>query len=100
MLVHYLSLFCILIVFGNRIRELRKEKGWSQEELALRSGLDRSYVGGVERGVRNIALNNIFRLAEETKTARYMGVTRNTLIYRMQKFGLKTKRTSTPDEPA
>lgn len=42
---------------------LRKEKGWSQEQLALQSGLARSYLGGVERGQRNIALENIVRLA-------------------------------------
>ncbi|MBS1198187.1 MAG: transcriptional regulator, family [Proteobacteria bacterium] len=42
---------------------LRKEKGWSQEQLALHSGLARSYVGGVERGQRNIALENIVKLA-------------------------------------
>jgi len=42
---------------------LRKEKGWSQEQLSLQSGLARSYLGGVERGQRNIALENIVRLA-------------------------------------
>jgi transcriptional regulator with XRE-family HTH domain len=43
---------------------LRKDKGWSQEQLALQSGLARSYLGGVERGQRNIALENIVRLAK------------------------------------
>lgn len=43
---------------------LRKERGLSQERLALESGLARSYLGGVERGQRNIALLNIVRLAE------------------------------------
>lgn len=42
---------------------LRKEKGWSQEQLALQSGMARSYLGGVERGQRNIALENIAKLA-------------------------------------
>ncbi|GMV29548.1 MAG: hypothetical protein AMXMBFR59_16730 [Rhodanobacteraceae bacterium] len=42
---------------------LRKERGWSQERLALESGIARSYLGGVERGQRNIALLNICRLA-------------------------------------
>lgn len=42
---------------------LRKEKGWSQEQLALHSGMARSYLGGVERGQRNIALENIVKLA-------------------------------------
>jgi len=51
-------------VFGLRLIEVRKEKGWSQERLALESGLARSYLGGVERGQRNIALLNIYKLAE------------------------------------
>lgn len=51
-------------LFGNRLVELRKARGWSQEQLALESGLARSYVGGVERGQRNISLLNICRLAD------------------------------------
>jgi len=50
-------------VFGLRLSEIRKSKGWSQERLAAESGLARSYVGGVERGQRNIALRNICKLA-------------------------------------
>jgi len=52
------------VLFGMRLVKLRKEQGWSQEQLALESGLARSYLGGVERGQRNIALLNICRLAE------------------------------------
>ena len=52
------------ILFGVRLIELRKSKGWSQERLSLESGVARSYLGGVERGHRNIALINICRLAE------------------------------------
>lgn len=50
--------------FGKRLAALRKARGWSQEALALESGIARSYLGGVERGQRNIALVNICRLAE------------------------------------
>lgn len=50
--------------FGLRLSEVRKSKGWSQERLAAESGLARSYVGGVERGQRNIALLNICKLAD------------------------------------
>jgi len=49
--------------FGKRLAVCRKAKGWSQERLALESGIARSYLGGVERGQRNIALINICRLA-------------------------------------
>ena len=52
-----------LVKFGQRLRELRIAKGFSQEALALSSGLDRSYVGGVERGQRNVSLINILKLA-------------------------------------
>ena len=52
------------VLFGRRLVELRKQKGWSQEKLSLESGVARSYLGGVERGQRNIALINICRLAE------------------------------------
>lgn len=48
--------------FGRRLAELRRARGWSQERLALESGLARSYLGGVERGQRNIALLNLLRL--------------------------------------
>ena len=50
--------------FGERVRELRKQKGLSQEALALACDLDRSYIGGVERGERNISLINIHKIAE------------------------------------
>lgn len=52
------------MLFGKRLVELRKNKGWSQEALALESGIARSYLGGVERGQRNIALINICKLAD------------------------------------
>lgn len=50
--------------FGERVRRLRKKIGLSQEKLALACVLDRSYIGGVERGERNISLNNIYKIAE------------------------------------
>lgn len=51
-------------LFGLRLAQLRKKRGWSQERLALESGIARSYLGGVERGQRNLSLVNICRLAE------------------------------------
>jgi transcriptional regulator with XRE-family HTH domain len=50
--------------FGARLREVRKQKGFSQEGLALACGLDRTYIGGVERGERNISLVNIQKIAD------------------------------------
>jgi DNA-binding XRE family transcriptional regulator len=50
--------------FGDRMRELRKLKQLSQETLALACDLDRTYIGGVERGERNISLINIYKIAE------------------------------------
>lgn len=52
------------VLFGQRLAQVRKTKKWSQERLALESGIARSYLGGVERGQRNIALVNIHRLAD------------------------------------
>jgi transcriptional regulator with XRE-family HTH domain len=49
--------------FGARLRELRHRGFLSQEQLALLAGLDRSYVGQVERGERNLSLENIYKLA-------------------------------------
>lgn len=49
--------------FGRNVRRLRKEKGLSQEDLAYRAHLHRTYVGGVERGERNISLENIVAIS-------------------------------------
>ena len=52
-----------LVKFGSRIRSLRERTGLSQEALAAKSGIHRTYMGGVERGERNLSLKNIFRIA-------------------------------------
>lgn len=49
---------------GKRIRELRLERGWSQEFLAAESGLNMNYLGGIERGERNPSLKNLARIAD------------------------------------
>jgi transcriptional regulator with XRE-family HTH domain len=51
-------------LFGERVRVLRQEQGLSQEELAYRAGVHRTYLGGIERGERNPALKNIAAMAE------------------------------------
>ncbi len=48
---------------GKRVRELRLQTGLSQEEFAARCGLDRTYMSGIERGKRNVALRNIEAIA-------------------------------------
>ena len=53
----------ILIQFGNRVRKLRKEQGLSQEELAFRVDLHRTYIGMIERAEKNITLLNIEKIA-------------------------------------
>lgn len=54
----------ILARFGARVRELRLSKGYSQESFAAKCGLDRTYIGGIERGERNLALRNIENIAK------------------------------------
>ena len=53
----------ILKIFGDRVRELRKEKDISQEELAHRADLHRTYIGMIERAEKNLTLLNIERIA-------------------------------------
>lgn len=54
----------ILERFGLRVRELRREQGFTQESLAAACDLDRTYIGGIERGERNVALRNIEAIAD------------------------------------
>jgi transcriptional regulator with XRE-family HTH domain len=60
--------------FGDHVRSVRAARGYSQEELADRSGLNRTYVGSVERGERNVSLLNIHKLAAA------LGVAPSTLL--------------------
>lgn len=63
------ELSSVTVRFGRKLREIRSQKGISQEELAERAGLHRTYVSSVERGERNISIMNIEKLA------RALGVT-------------------------
>lgn len=63
-----------LRAFGSVVREARLRRGLSQERLGLRCGLDRTYVSGIERGVRNPTLTVVHRLAQG------LGTTASTLL--------------------
>lgn len=54
----------VLIEFGRKVREERQKRGLSQEELAARAGLHRTYIGMIERAEKNITLLNISKIAE------------------------------------
>mgnify|MGYP001400395684 CR=1 FL=1 len=54
----------ILINFGKKVQEIRKEKGFSQEELAHKADLHRTYIGMIERAEKNITLLNIEKIAK------------------------------------
>jgi transcriptional regulator with XRE-family HTH domain len=53
----------VLVKLGNSIKSIRTSKGLSQEAVALASGLDRSYFGGIERGEHNVAVANLEKIA-------------------------------------
>ena len=67
----------IRIRFGRRVRDLRRAQSLSQEALAERCGLDRTYISGIERGKRNVSLQNIEVLAKA------FGVTLSALFKRL-----------------
>lgn len=65
--------------FGETVRKFRMAKGLSQEKLAEHAGIHRTYIGDVERGLRNIALVNMHRIASA------LGVSLGSLISEMEK---------------
>lgn len=69
----------ILQRFGNTVRTFRKQLGISQEQLAERAGLHRTYIGSIERGEQNISLLNI------EKVANALGISIATLLQDNQK---------------
>jgi transcriptional regulator with XRE-family HTH domain len=54
----------ILVKFGQRVREERTKRGFSQEELADIAGVHRTYIGMIERAEKNITLENIEKIAD------------------------------------
>jgi transcriptional regulator with XRE-family HTH domain len=58
----------LLVAFGQAVRRLRTDRGLSQERLAEDVGIHRTYIGDVERGLRNIGLLNVDRIARALET--------------------------------
>jgi transcriptional regulator with XRE-family HTH domain len=67
------------VAFGETVRKFRTAKGLSQEKLAEHAGIHRTYIGDVERGLRNIALVNMHRIASA------LGVPLSSLISEMER---------------
>ncbi|MEA9567532.1 helix-turn-helix transcriptional regulator [Polynucleobacter sp. AP-Nickl1-40-C4] len=65
-----------LIALGRAIKKLRLELGFSQETLAFEAGIDRSYIGGIERGEHNLALVNLMKISQT------LGITSSELLNR------------------
>lgn len=59
----------ILLKIGKCIKDLRIKEGLSQEKLGYKSNLDRTYIGSVERGERNISIINLIKIAKALKQA-------------------------------
>lgn len=57
----------VLLKFGQKVREERLRLGLSQEELATRAGVHRTYIGMIERSEKNITLENIEKIAKALK---------------------------------
>lgn len=69
----------ILVDFGKKVRAIRKEKNLSQEELAALAGIDRSYMGHIERGEKNVTLTKVYQIADA------LGVAASTLLQQEKK---------------
>ena len=69
----------LLVGLGKAIRELRTERGWSQEELSLRTGVHRNYIGGIERAERKPTVETVAVLAKA------LGVKASELIARAER---------------
>lgn len=68
------------VAFGDAVRKLRVARGLSQEKLAEHAGIHRTYIGDVERGIRNIALVNMHRISAA------LGIPLSSLIHDMEKI--------------
>ena len=67
-ILHYWSISMTtderVVAFGQRVREVRKAKGISQEKLVELAGIDRSYMGNIERGEKNVTLKKVYEICD------------------------------------
>lgn len=70
-----------MYAIGQAVRELRKRKKWSQEYLSFKSGLDRTYIGGLERGERNATIGTL------TTISKALNITLFQLVEEASKYG-------------
>ena len=75
-----------LVLFGESVRRYRKERGYSQEAFGDACGIDRSYMGGIERGEHNLALINILKIVAA------LGMQPSEFFQAMDRPGRKPKR--------
>ena len=73
---------------GERVRYLRREKGWSQERFAYESGIGRSFMGAIERGEKDIRIQSLCKLAS------MLDISLSTLFHGTDQFVPRTKRKS------
>jgi transcriptional regulator with XRE-family HTH domain len=64
----------LIEIFGRNVRQARKDKGWTQEQLAFEAGVKRAYLSEVENGQRNVSLDVVEKLAQA------LGVTASALM--------------------
>ena len=76
------------VFLGHRIRELRQKKGFSQESFADHCGLHRTYMGGIERGERNVTIQTVLTMAKG------LGITMSELLSGIEKQVEPSKHTS------
>ncbi len=60
-----------MIAFGRRVREIRESKKISQEKLAEMANIDRSYMGNIERGEKNITLKKVYDICDALEVVVY-----------------------------
>lgn len=80
--------------FGAILRRNREEKGYSQEELALNCGLDRTFISLLERGLRQPSISTVFNLAAQ------LGLSANEFVRQVERYQKRSSRRALPRLPS